>query len=106
MLNQIMNQIKALKEHLLSLNGCSAAPHFEKTAYRTKKRIFASLDEDRNILCVKLSQVQQSVFLGLAGIEKAPNKWGDQGWTNIHICEAGMEIIQEMCALAYADALC
>ncbi|MBK6821725.1 MAG: hypothetical protein IPG87_01505 [Saprospiraceae bacterium] len=25
-----MNQIKALKEHLLSLNGCSAAPHFEK----------------------------------------------------------------------------
>ncbi|MBL7822684.1 MAG: hypothetical protein JNK69_04695 [Saprospiraceae bacterium] len=102
----MMDHINSLHEHLLSMKGCSAAPHFEKTAYRTKKRIFASLDADRSILCVKLSPVQQSVFLGLAGIEKIPNKWGDHGWTNIHIREAGMEITLEMCALAYANALC
>ncbi|MBK8642504.1 MAG: hypothetical protein IPN15_09910 [Saprospiraceae bacterium] len=67
-----MNQIKALKEHLLSLNGCSAAPHFEKTAYRTKKRIFASLDEDRNILCVKLSKYNNLYFLDWQALKKFP----------------------------------
>ncbi len=100
-----MYNLESLKDNLRSMPGCSEVPHFEKTAYRTKKRIFASLEENGNTLTVKLSPVQQSVYTGLKGVAKVPNKWGEQGWTNININETDPDIMLEMCRLAYLDAL-
>ena len=49
--------------------------------------------------------MQQSVYTGLPGVVKVPNKWGEQGWTNININETDTDIILEMCKLAYIGAL-
>jgi predicted DNA-binding protein (MmcQ/YjbR family) len=37
-------------------------PHFEKTSFRIKKKIFASYDEKNKRTCIKLSAKDQGVF--------------------------------------------
>ncbi|MEJ7587502.1 MAG: MmcQ/YjbR family DNA-binding protein [Ferruginibacter sp.] len=41
-------------------------PHFEKLSYRIKKgKIFATLDASGQIACLKLTEIDQSIFSGI-----------------------------------------
>ena len=37
-------------------------PHFNKTSFRIKKKIFSTLDDKKKILVIKLNEIDQSVF--------------------------------------------
>jgi predicted DNA-binding protein (MmcQ/YjbR family) len=62
-------------------------PHFEKTSFRVRKKIFMTLDEDKQVAVVKLTPEDQSVFSSSPdeSISPIPNKWGLQGWTRINL---------------------
>lgn len=82
-------------------------PHFEKTSFRVKQRIFATVDITRNQACLKLTEIEQDVFSkGSKGaLYPVPNRWGKQGWTFVELnsvtkklCEAALRSAYETVA--------
>ena len=82
-------------------------PHFEKTSFRVKGKIFATLDLTGNKLVVKLSPVDQSAFWGYdpSKIYPVPNAWGRQGWTFIELKSVRKAICQDALKTAYQTVL-
>jgi hypothetical protein len=46
----------------LSFPEVTEKPHFEKTSFRVKKKIFATYDDKLQRACIKLSEIDQNVF--------------------------------------------
>lgn len=80
-------------------------PHFEKTSFRIKKKIFATLDVKNMRACLKLSEVNQSVFSAFDKtiIYPVPNKWGKQGWTFIELKKIKKEMLVDALTCAYFE---
>jgi predicted DNA-binding protein (MmcQ/YjbR family) len=80
-------------------------PHFEKTSFRIKKKIFATLNEKENRGCVKLSENDQYIFSQneAGAVYPVPNKWGLQGWTNIDLNKASKKLLKEILKTAYKE---
>lgn len=54
-----MKQIDFVRGFTLSLPETTEEPHFEKTSFRVKRKIFATYDEGQNKLCVNLPEIDQ-----------------------------------------------
>jgi hypothetical protein len=102
-----MISVQTFRQLALSFPGTSEQPHFDKTAFRTKKRIFATLSEKDKLACVKFSRVDQSVFCAfdLSVIYPVPNKWGLQGWTYIDLSKVKRSMLADALTIAYTDAV-
>ena len=98
-----MNQFDFLRAFALSLPEATEEPHFEKTSFRVKKKIFATYDKKNNMACLKFSEIDQDVFstIDKAVIYPVPNKWGNQGWTLIELDKLDNEILQDALTTAY-----
>lgn len=99
-----MITIDTFRELALSFPGTTEEPHFEKTSFRVKKKIFATYDAANNRACVKLSVIDQDVFSKIdpAIIYPVPNKWGQQGWTLIELKKVRKQIFKEALNKAYS----
>jgi predicted DNA-binding protein (MmcQ/YjbR family) len=102
-----MISIQAFRELALSFSGTEESPHFEKTSFRVKKKIFATLDEVKGIATLKFSEIDQSVFCSYdkAIIYPVPNKWGKQGWTHVVLKKIPKEMIVDALNTAYKQVL-
>ena len=100
-----MVSIKAFRELALSLPETIELPHFENASFRVKKKIFVTLSERNRRACVKLSEVNQSVFslVDKAIIYPVPNKWGKQGWTFIELKKVRKEMLMDALTAAYCE---
>lgn len=98
-----MNQIEFLRELALSLPETTEEPHFEKTSFRVKKKIFATYDAKNNRACLKLSEIDQNVFSTIDNsvIYPVPNKWGKHGWTFFELDRSDNEILKDAVKTAY-----
>lgn len=87
----------------LSLEGTVELPHFEKTSFRLKKKIYATMDEKMQVVTIKLNEIDQSIFVAIdkVMIYRVPNKWGLQGWTIIDLKKANMELLEEALGKAW-----
>ena len=99
-----MISIQIFRQLALSFPGTKEQPHFEKAAFRTNKKIFATLSEKDKLACVKFSQTDQSVFCAfdLSVIYPVPNKWGLQGWTYIDLTKVKKAMLVDALSTAYA----
>jgi predicted DNA-binding protein (MmcQ/YjbR family) len=102
-----MKQIDYVRHIALSFPDTTELPHFEKTSFRVKKKIFVTYDEKNNRACVKLSESDQALFslIDKSVIHPVPNKWGKQGWTFIELDKLDNEIIEEVVKSAYTTVL-
>lgn len=92
----------ALKEMALSLPDASEEPHFERQSFRIKKKIFATYDEKKHLLCVMLSPIEQSVFAyDPAIIYPVPNSWGKKGATYIELTKVKKSVVKDALKAAY-----
>lgn len=78
-------------------------PHFEKTSFRVRKKIFATLAPEKAEAVLKLPLVEQAVFTEAGGgaIYPVPNKWGQQGWTVVELKTVKSDLLNEALACAY-----
>ncbi len=78
-------------------------PHFEKTSFRVKKKIFVTLDTMKQRAVVKLSEIDQSVFCKYDNsiIFPVPGAWGKQGWTIIELKKVRKAMFKDALQLAY-----
>jgi len=98
-----MVSITTFRKIALSFADTTEQPHFEKTAFRNGKKIFATLDAENKMACVKLKEVDQSVFSNYdpSVVFPVPNKWGKQGWTNIRLSKIGKSMLTDLLETAY-----
>ncbi len=89
----------------LAFDEATEEPHFEKTSFRIKKKIFATVDEVNMRLCVKLSLVDQSAFSAYDKevVYPIPNKWGKQGWTFIELKTVPLSMVEDALTCAYCE---
>jgi predicted DNA-binding protein (MmcQ/YjbR family) len=97
----------AFRKLALALAGTTEQPHFDRAAFRTERRIFATLSSDGKDANVKvepdvqglLEESNPRAFMAIA------NKWGAQGWTKITLSHATEREVQRVLADAHALAL-
>jgi len=58
-----MVTLDTLRNLALSFPETTEEPHFEKTSFRVKKKIFATYDYKNKQVCTKLSEIDQDVFV-------------------------------------------
>jgi predicted DNA-binding protein (MmcQ/YjbR family) len=87
----------------LALPDTVQLPHFEKTSFRIKKKIFATVDGKTNRLVVKLSEVDQSVFgrYDPSIIYPLPGSWGKQGYTCIELKRVRKDLCRQALRVSY-----
>ena len=88
----------------LSFPGSEAHPHFHKTSFRIRKKIFATLDEAQSRAMVKLTAKSQSVYCKIdpAVIFPVPGGWGKKGATYIELKKIPKALLKEALAAAYS----
>jgi predicted DNA-binding protein (MmcQ/YjbR family) len=100
-----MVSIDTFRKLALSFPEVTEEPHFEKTSFRVKKKIFATYDEIKERACIKLSEIDQDVFSSADKTIVFPvdNKWGKQGWTLIEMSKVRKELFIEALTTAYCE---
>ena len=80
-------------------------PHFEKTSFRVRKKIFVTLNADEDEAVLKLSEIDQDVYTKMSNgaIKPVPNKWGKQGWTSVNLIEVDPNLIKDVMKSAYCQ---
>lgn len=87
----------------LSLPEAVESPHFERTSFRFRKKIFATLAEQEGLACLMLTPEDQDVFvaLGKGAVYPVPNKWGAGGATYVRLAEADPKLVEDTLTAAY-----
>ena len=82
-----MISLSAAKQLALSLPEAEEKSHFEKPDFRIRNKVFAVLQVDKNVMVIKLSLIDQSVFCAFdaAVIYPVSGGWGRQGWTIVNL---------------------
>lgn len=97
------SKIEWVRMLALALPETTEEPHFEKTSFRVKNKIFLTCGNSGLTLTLKLSPIDQDVFvsIGKGGIYAVPNKWGKQGWTIIELNKIQDAILKDAITTAY-----
>ncbi|MBU2018001.1 MAG: MmcQ/YjbR family DNA-binding protein [Bacteroidetes bacterium] len=100
-----MLTIDNLRELALSFPEATEEPHFEKTSFRVKKKIFATYDGNKQQACIKLSEIDQNIFSAgdQSNIFPVDNKWGKQGWTLIELNKVNKDLFVDALTTAYCE---
>ena len=100
-----MVSMNAFRKLALSFPEATEEPHFEKTSFRVKKKIFATYDDATKRACIKLSEFDQDVFssAGKAIIFPVDNTWGKQGWTIIELKKVNKDLFTDALTTAYCE---
>ena len=87
----------------LSFEGASEEPHFNKTSFRVKGKIFATMNLEYDRACVRLSPIDQNVFCSfkIDVIYPVPNAWGKSGWTLINLKKVRKDMFKDALTSAY-----
>ena len=80
-------------------------PHFEKNSFRIRKKIFCTLDETKKRATLKLSEVDQSVFVAAdtTHIYPATGAWGRQGWTLFELDHIPPDLFKDALTCSYCQ---
>lgn len=91
------------KTMALSFEGTDEKPHFNRTAFTVKKKIFATLSIEEKTLNIKFSPQQQLIFCPPQSdvIFAIPNGWGRMGWTTINLDKASKKLVYAALKEAY-----
>ena len=98
-----MVSIETFRQFALSFPETDEHPHFERKAFRVKKKIFATLHEKEKRAVLKFSALDQSVFCSFDKgiIYPVPGGWGRQGFTIIELSKIKKAMFKDALTTAY-----
>ena len=96
---------KSFRALCLALPDASEAPHFDRAAFRTPQRIFATLAADGRTANLKLAPEQQELLAASRPSMFAPvdNGFGPLGWTTVQLPTVDEGALRD--ALGWAHAI-
>ena len=94
---------KTVRRLALSFPETEEHPHFERIAFRVKKKIFATLSEKDRTVSLKLTLHDQSVFCAYDSsvIYRVPGGWGRMGFTYVNLKKVKMVMFRDALTVAY-----
>lgn len=94
---------KTARQLAMAFDEVTEEPHFEKTSFKVKKKIFATMNEAESRMTLKLTPLDQNVFCSYDEnvIYPVPNAWGKQGWTHANLKTIPKEMLQDILTVAY-----
>lgn len=100
-----MVTLDTFRKLALSFPEATEEPHFEKTSFRVKKKVFATYDAEKRRACLKLSEINQDVFsvVDRTIIFPVDNKWGKQGWTFIEMSKVTEDVFIDALMKAFCE---
>jgi len=97
-----MVETETFKSIALAFKEVTEQPHFEKTSFRVRKKIFATVEATQRKAVLKLPEIDQSVFCLMGTIfQPVPGAWGKKGWTEVDLEEVSYEMLQDALRIAY-----
>ena len=98
-----MIKVEDAKALALSLPGTGEQPHFNRTAFTVKKKIFATLSLEDKTLNLKFTPVEQLIFCPPQSdiIFPVTGGWGRLGWTTINLNKASKKLVNAALSQAY-----
>ncbi len=100
-----MVTVAAARQLALSLPETEEKSHFETPDFRVKNKIFATIKADKQLMMVKLSAVDQSVFCSFdtTVIYPVPGGWGRQGATYIELKKVKKSMLLDALTTAWKN---
>ena len=100
-----MVSIEEVRALALSFPETDEHPHFERIAFRVRKKIFATLSEKDQTLNLMLTPVDQSVFCTFdkAVIYPVPGGWGLKGATTVNLKKVKKRMLKDGLTVAYCS---
>lgn len=100
-----MVKLETVRKLAMSFPEAIESPHFEKASFRVKKKIFATLDAKNNRCGIKLSPIDQSVFMTghMEVFHPATGAWGRQGWTLIELKKVRKDLFVDALTTSYCE---
>ena len=100
-----MVSLDQARKSALTLPEVEEKSHFGRPDFRIKNKIFASLHEDKSLMMVKLSVIEQSVFCAFDEtiIYPVPGGWGRQGATMINLKKVKKEMFVDALTMAWKN---
>jgi len=97
---------KRARERALSLQNTSAGPHFDRIAFRTPRRTFATLALNGSDMNFMLDLAQQKAFCEGApdALSPVPGGWGRMGWTHCDLKKVPVRTFDAVLEAAHALA--
>lgn len=91
----------------LALPGVTEVQHFEKRAFRTKRKVFATLLEENKEGVALLDPNEQFIYCRLdpVNIQPVANKWGLSGATRLQLPGIKKTLLKEILQKAWQRAL-
>jgi hypothetical protein len=91
---------------LLGLDNVSEAPHFDRVAFRTPRRIFATLAGDGRDVNFMFDPLEQDAFCEMAphALAPVPGGWGRMGATRCDLTKVDAATFAAAAAAAHARA--
>lgn len=101
--NDEMVKSEEVRRLALGFEETVELPHFERTSFRVRKKIFATMDEKAGIAVLMLSQVDQSVFLGFGekSVYPVSGGWGAKGATTFDLANVPCDLFEDALTVAY-----
>jgi len=100
-----MVSIATARQSALSLPEVVEKSHFDTPDFRVNKKIFASINEGKSLVMVKLSLVDQSVFCSFDSdvIYPVPGGWGRAGATFINLKKVRKSMLLDALTTAWKN---
>lgn len=94
---------ETVRQLALSFPETDEHSHFERKAFRVKKKIFATLSEKDHTLSLKLTLIDQSVFCSFDNsvIYPVPGGWGRMGFTMVNLKKVRKTMLKDALTTAY-----
>jgi len=98
---------KTFREMALALPDVAELPHFDKASFRVNKKIFATLNEAKNLGMVQLSPEEQYVYIKYDPDSFSPctGAWGRNGSTWVQLKTVKKNVLKEAMAAAYNNLM-
>ena len=89
----------------LSFGQVTELPHFDKASFRINRKIFCTLDTNKNRVSVKLPEIDQSIYCKIdpSLIFPATGAWGKKGWTIFDLLKIKKNILLEAMEKGYLN---
>ncbi len=98
-----MITVEEVRKLALSFPETDEHPHFDRTAFRVKKKIFATLSAKDMTVSLKLNLSDQSVFCAFdkSVICPVPGGWGKMGYTLVNLKKVRKTMFRDALTVAW-----
>ncbi len=94
---------ETVRQLALAFEETIELPHFERTSFRVRKKIFCTMDEKKKITILMLRPEDQSVFCAFDATVFYPvnGTWGKQGATIVELRKVRKDMFKDALTVAY-----